>query len=238
MKKLKQQLLRALNRFVYRGNKRLCPICHFNARVFLSFGKPPRPDAQCPSCGALERHRLFWAYMLKVSGLIANPPGRALHIAPEVILEQKLRSLVGKGYITADLMQADVDVRMDITDIKYPDYSFDFIYCSHVLEHVPDDIKAMREFRRVLTMSGSAILLVPITAEQTVEDPSIEDPKERLRLFGQEDHVRKYGPDYLFRLENAGFNVEVLEPEGFLDAREIERMGITPAAGVMYVCRK
>jgi SAM-dependent methyltransferase len=238
MKTVKQWLKYARSQLIYRGHERLCPICGFNAKMFLHSGAPPRADAQCPSCGALERHRLFWSYMLKVSGLIANPPCRALHIAPELILEQKLRPLVGKGYITADLMQANVDVRMDITDIKYPDCSFDFIYCSHVLEHVPDDMKAMREFRRVLTMSGSAILLVPITAEQTVEDPSIEDPKERLRLFGQEDHVRKYGPDYLFRLENAGFNVEVLDPEDFLDAREIERMGITPAAGVIYVCRK
>ncbi len=238
MEKVKQCFKYAWSRLIYRGHERLCPICGFHAKMFLHFGALPRADAKCPSCGALERHRLFWAYMLKVSGFIANPPSCALHIAPEWILEQKLRPLVGKGYITADLMQADVDVRMDITDIKYPDCSFDFIYCSHVLEHVPDDMKAMREFRRVLTMNGSAILLVPITAEQTVEDPSIEDPKERLRLFGQEDHVRKYGPDYLFRLENAGFNVEVLEPEDFLDAREIERMGITPAAGVMYVCRK
>jgi SAM-dependent methyltransferase len=169
---------------------------------------------------------------------MANPPRSALHIAPEQILEQKLRPLIGKGYITADLMQAYVDVKMDITDINSPDAYFDFIYCSHVLEHVPDDLKAMREFRRVLADGGIAILLVPITAEKTIEDLSVQDPKERRRLFGQEDHVRKYGPDYVFRLENAGFNVEVLEPEDFLDAREIERMGITPAAGVIYVCRK
>ena len=49
---------------------------------------------------------------------------------------------------------------------------FDVIYCSHVLEHVPDDRLAMGELRRVLKRAGWAVLLVPITAEQTIEDPT------------------------------------------------------------------
>src|SRR5262249_12426105 len=77
----------------------------------------------------------------------------------------------------------------------------------HVLEHVPDDRRAMREFYRVLKPGGWAILLVPITVERTFEDPAVVDPAERLRLFGQEDHVRRYGPDYGDRLSEAGFAV-------------------------------
>lgn len=228
----------ALGRLLYSGHERACPVCGFHARKFLPFGAPPRLDAKCPGCGSLERHRLFWAYVEKVSGLMINPPCRALHIAPEPILEQRLRPLIGKGYITADLMEARVDVKMDITDIQFPEQHFDFIYCSHVLEHVPDDRKAMREFRRVLAAGGVAVLLVPIIAEQTVEDPSIQDPQERLRLFGQEDHVRKYGPDYLTRLQSAGFDVDVLSASDFLDPDQIKMMGITPAAGDLYICRR
>jgi SAM-dependent methyltransferase len=93
-------------------------------------------------------------------------------------------------------------VRMDITDIQYPKDTFDVIYCSHVLEHVVDDRKAMREFHRVLRPDGWALLLVPITVEKTFEDPSVTDPEERLSVFGQEDHVRCYGPDYVERLRN------------------------------------
>lgn len=220
----------------YGGRSRKCPICGNGSRHFSEHGIVSRPDARCPFCDALERHRLFWLFLEKKTLFFSRPPRKALHIAPEAVLESKFRPLVGEGYLTADLFDPRVDVKMDITDIQYPDRTFDFIYCSHVLEHVPDDRKAMREFRRVLSPNGMACLLVPISAEVTVEDPSIEDPKERLRLFGQEDHFRRYGPDYLSRLVEAGFNVEVLKAEDFLSPVEIEMMGITQAAGVLHIC--
>ena len=81
-------------------------------------------------------------------------------------------------------------------------------------------------------------MLVPITAERTIEDPSIEDPKERLRLFGQEDHVRRYGPDYESRLKEEGFTVETIHKEDFLSPEELEMMGLTIAGGEIYVCKK
>ena len=127
---------------------------------------------------------------------------------------------------------------MDITDIQYPDESFDVIYCSHVLEHVPDDKKAMREFLRVLKPNGWAMLLVPIIGEHTTEDLSITDPAQRAMLYGQEDHVRNYGRDYEDRLQEAGFEVTVISPECFMSTEEIVRMGITKAAGDIYICKK
>lgn len=217
---------------------RTCPICNVSSREFLKFGLIPRADARCPCCGSLERHRLLWLYLQRKTDILKSPPKRALHVAPERILEELFRPLIGKGYLTADLFDPVADVKMDVTDIGYPDNSFDFIYCSHVLEHVPDDRKAMREFHRVLTSDGLAILLVPITTEKTVEDPSIEDPKERLRLFGQEDHVRRYGPDYMGRLVEADFKVEKVERENFLTPKDIRRMGITAASGELFLCRK
>jgi len=139
--------------------------------------------------------------------------------------------------MTADLFAEDVDVKMDICDIRFADETFDIVYCSHVLEHVPDDRKAMREFRRVMKPQGWAILLVPITVQQTVEDPSIIDPKERLRLFGQEDHVRRYGLDYVERLKISGLAVKKVLPDDFLSNDDILLMGITQAAGEIYFCR-
>jgi ubiquinone/menaquinone biosynthesis C-methylase UbiE len=127
---------------------------------------------------------------------------------------------------------------MNIMDIQYADQFFDVIFCSHVLEHVDDDMKAMREFYRVLKNSGWAILLVPITSEQTFEDPSITDPQLRKKLFGQEDHVRRYGPDYVNRLRMAGFKVKTTKVRDLVDGVEAKRLGLTSASGNIYYCTK
>ena len=158
-----------------------------------------------------------------------------LHVAPEVCFEPRFREILGSGYVTADLFAKTVDVKMDITDIRFPEDAFDVIYCSHVLEHVADDKKAMREFYRVLKHNGWAVLLVPITVERTFENPNISDPKERLRLFGQEDHVRRYGTDYFDRLREAGFKVSRIFARDFLSETEISRMGAT---GEICYCEK
>jgi len=129
--------------------------------------------------------------------------------------------------------------KMDITDIKHPDDSFDVIYCSHVLEHVPDDRKAIREFRRILKPGGWAILNVPVTAEATMEDPAVTSPEERLRLYGQHDHVRRYGPDYEDRLREAGFKVTRTAPGDMLGEAERVRQGMSNGAFIdVYYCEK
>jgi SAM-dependent methyltransferase len=217
---------------------RHCPICERDSDHFGPYGLSPRADARCPVCGSLERHRMIWLFLKRKTDLFTKLPAKALHIAPERALEIKFRKVFGAGYLTADLLVGGVDLKMDICNIEFPDDTFDFILCSHVLEHVPDDRKAMREFRRVLSRRGVAILLVPIITDKTFEDPTIEDPKERLRLFGQEDHVRSYGTDYMDRLIEAGFRVEKLSPADFLPKHDITRMGVTPAAGDLFICRK
>jgi SAM-dependent methyltransferase len=175
-----------------------------------------------------------WLYFQQLTALFDNQPKTMLHVAPESCLVQQLRDRLGATYITADLLDSRVMVQMDITAIPYPDASFDVIYCSHVLEHIPDDRKAMREFRRVLKPDGWAVLTVPITADTTIEDPVIVDPAERLRLFGQADHVRRYGPDYVDRLRDAGFAVTVTCVADLdVDAR---LYGLTAASGEIYHC--
>jgi SAM-dependent methyltransferase len=227
-----------LRAVIYWGNQRFCPICGRFSRKFAGAGAVPRVDAKCVHCGSVERHRLTWLYFQKRTNLLTQSELTILHIAPEPCLAERLKGAFGNGYITADLESPSVSLKMDITDIQLKDGIFDVIYCSHVLEHVGDDRKALREFRRVLKPSGWALLLVPITCAKTFEDPSVTDPTERLRIFGQEDHVRRYGPDYLDRLKEAGFVVQVIKPSDFLTASEIENMGITAAAGDLYHCAK
>ena len=190
------------------GFKRFCSVCESKSANFILFGIVPRPDAKCPNCGALERDRLTISFLRKRTNFFDGKTKRMLHIAPESVFEPFFSEAAGSGYLTADLFAESVMEKMDITDIRHPDDTFDVIFCSHVLEHVPDDRKAMAEFCRTLKPDGWAILNVPITTEKTVEDPSITDPAERLRLFGQEDHVRRYGIDYRDRLEEAGFIVQ------------------------------
>jgi SAM-dependent methyltransferase len=163
----------------------------------------------------------------------------ALHVAPEACLAPALRERFGDGYVSADFRDPKADVPIDIMNIEFPDETFDFIYCSHVLEHVEDDRKAMREFRRVLKKDGIAVLLVPIMQPaRTYEDATITDPRARARAFGQRDHVRVYGPDYVERLEDAGFAVDVVRVDDLATAEEAVSMSLTTGAGVIHACRR
>ncbi|MDP8208209.1 MAG: methyltransferase domain-containing protein [Candidatus Electryonea clarkiae] len=222
----------------YYGTGRLCPVCGKSSRRFRKFGLVPRKDAQCVHCGSLERMRFVWLYITRKTDLFDSRHKMMLHVAPERCFESRFIEYLGDNYLTADLFNPRAMTKMDITDIKYPDQSFDVIYCSHVLEHVQDDKKAMREFYRVLKLNGWAILLVPITAEETFEDPLIVEPEERLKSFGQRDHVRRYGPDFIDRLREAGFKVEVTQVNGLVRDDEAIKMGLTLASGEIFYCTK
>ncbi len=202
-------------------------------------GVVPRVDARCPVCKSLERHRLVMIFLRSETDLFDGKEKKFLHVAPEVFLAPILSEATGAGYLTADLMDDNVMEKMDITDIQHPDNSFDVIYCSHVLEHVSADQQAMREFFRILKPGGWAILNVPITVETTIEDATVQDPDERLRLFGQRDHVRRYGRDYIDRLRDAGFEVEEYGPRDLLNDADVTLYGLTNAStGSVFYCRK
>jgi predicted SAM-dependent methyltransferase len=220
------------------GVQRYCPVCRMPSKRFAEFGIVPREDAKCIWCGALERHRLVWLYFKKMTDLFDGCPKSVLHVAPERMFENLLKHQFSSGYLTADLSDSTAMVRMDITHVDYAEETFDVIYCSHVLEHVSNDRRAICELHRVLKSDGWAVLLVPITADRTFEDSSVTNPSERLKLFGQEDHVRRYGPDFVERLNEAGFKVKVTGASDFLTEEEIARMGITDAAGEIYYCTK
>lgn len=232
-----KRVLRALfKRVRLFGFNRYCPACGRFARTFGEYGLVPRPDAKCPFCGALERHRLVWLFLQRKTSLLSGGfTGRLLHIAPEEVFERKLRPLLAARYVTADLLSPSADVKLDVTDIPFSEQSFEAIICNHVLEHVPDDRKAMREFYRVLSDTGWAIFMVPITAEKTFEDFSVDSPEERLRIFGQADHVRNYGPDFVDRVRDAGFEVKQIKGGEFLSKEEMQKYAIRPDH-VIYQC--
>ena len=199
-----------LRAFLYRGNRYICPVCQGNFRKLLPYGVRARPNAQCPGCGSLERHRLLWLYLKERTGFFTRNL-RVLDVAPMPVLQQRWRKLPNLDYLSVDIASPTAMVQMDITDMKFPEHQFDCILCYHVLEHIPDDRKAMQELFRVLKPGGWAILQSPIdsTRTTTLEDPSISTPEERERAFGQSDHVRVYGLDYKDRLGSAGFIVRV-----------------------------
>jgi SAM-dependent methyltransferase len=188
-------------------------------------------------CFSLERHRLAWLFLVKHSPLFDMQSRRLLHIAPEEILTTRFRRIAGIEYLSADLADPRAMVQMDITDIRYPDASFDVIFCSHVLEHVPNDAKAMREMYRVLSQQGWAVIEVPIGGAQTVEDLSIVDPEVRKRLYGHAEHVRFYGLDLSQRLEAAGFSVKIFTARDLVPEDRLEYYGL-PAAQTLFYASK
>lgn len=218
-----------------------CPLCQHSGDDFEPFGLNPRPDARCPSCGSLERTRLLWLALQRMSGMDTRTV-RLLHFAPEPTLQKALRSQTNVTYVSADLEKHRADVVADLTKgTPFPDGSFDAVVCSHVLEHVDDDRVALREIRRLLAPGGKGYLMVPLDSNlaRTIEDPSVTDPQERLRRFGQTDHVRRYGRDFEERLSGAGFEYEVVTAESLLSEEEAGRFRCDRgSAGFLHVVRQ
>ena len=211
---------RPLKKIFYFGFQRYCPVCRSRVRLFQQHPVDGRLDAQCPVCHSFERFRMVWLFLdKKHDELFDGKSRKMLHIAPEKLLERRFRKIENLDYLSADLTSPAAMVKMDITDIQYPDESFDMIFCCHVLEHIPKDRKAIRELYRVLKKEGWAIIQVPGRRQKTFENTDRMDPQERRRIFGHESHYHLYGPDLVDRLKEAGFNAtcvtsgEIMSPE-------------------------
>lgn len=185
-----------------------CPCCGERAKEFLPHGVKVRENAKCPTCGSLERHRLQWLFLKDQTNLFKDQLS-VLHFAPEAGLQKHLKALPNLDHKSADLGSKRADEHFDICAIPYPDNTFDVILCSHVLEHVPEDRKAMAELFRVMKPGGWGLIDVPRDHKraETFEDWSVTSDADRERVFGQRDHVRIYGKDYFDRLRAVGFEV-------------------------------
>jgi len=225
-------------RIAFFGRRRYCVICESWCRKFLAHksGRRRFNDVVCPVCLSHPRHRLAWLYLSTSTDLADGSARRILHFAPEPMLMRKFKSLARVDYLSADLSSPHATLKADITDTGLPAASFEFVYCSHVLEHIVEDRKAMREIFRLLKPGRWALIIVPVRDAPTFENPSVTDPRERDRVFGQSDHVRIYGPDVKDRLAAAGFEVEKrLGREVALDRCEL--LGIRPGEPI-FRCTK
>lgn len=231
-------ILRFISLFM-RGNTVECPICEISYRKFLPYGRlKPRKNALCPDSLSLERHRLMWLYLKERTDFFTADL-KLLHIAPELCFIKIFKSMDNIDYVTADLESPLADIKMDVHHIPFEDNSYDVVFCNHVMEHVEDDIKAMSEIYRVLKPGGWAIIQSPqdYNRAETLEDPSITDPKERERIYWQDDHVRLFGLDYGKRLEKAGFNVTEDKFVMEMDPALVKRYAL-PEKEIIYFCAK
>lgn len=219
----------------YAGNKYECPICghHFRKMLPGGFDLPVIKEKQiigggyrendiCPYCKSTDRDRLVFLYLKYESNFFRNY-NLVLHVAPEPSLYRFFKKMKNIQYYPVTKYQEgfyyDKSVRKaDLLDLNFEEGTFDWVLCNHVLEHIPEDAKAMSEIFRVLKPGGHAILQVPVSLKlkTTYEDIGITDPVEREKHFGQFDHVRIYGRDYPNRLEQAGFYVKIINQENDL----------------------
>lgn len=196
-----------------RGDRFTDPIDGKSFKMFLPYGYgTQRNNVLSPSTLSLERHRLLWLYLKNETDFFTKSDGqkiKVLHFAPEQAFYKIFRNQKNLDYTTTDLFSPLADVKADICNLPFKDNTYDIILCNHVLEHIPDDQKAMQELYRVMKPGGMGIFQIPqdLNREVTFEDNSITDPLERAKIFGQYDHVRIYGRDYFDQLRKIGFKV-------------------------------
>ena len=218
--------------FALKGSTFIDPIDGKSFKMFLPYGYgTQRNNVLSPSTLSLERHRLLWLYLnketdffqpelvsassvtnikrIKLRDSETNSALKVLHFAPEQAFYKLFRNQKNLDYTTTDLFSPLADVKADICNLPFEDNQYDVILCNHVLEHIPDDTKAMQELYRVLKPGGMAILQIPqdLSRATTFADDTITDQKERAKIFGQYDHVRIYGRDYFDTLRSIGFKV-------------------------------
>jgi SAM-dependent methyltransferase len=216
-----------------------CPLCGARYRRFMPYGYVSvRHNALCPNCLALERHRLLWLWLTRETDLLQTAPS-FLHVAPEVCLSRKFEKIFPpEKYITLDLESPLAKVHADVQALPFADETFDVVFCNHVLEHVEDDLRAMREMHRVTKRGGWGVMLSPVDEGRaaTFEDDTVTDPAERTRIFGQYDHRRIYGRDYADRLRRAGWQVEEIDYLATLPPEERKLYALRPET--LYIVRK
>ena len=219
---------RPLIKWYFKGHRFTDPIDGSSYRRFLPYGyQKIRENALCPGTLSLERHRLLWLYLERETSFLTDSI-KVLHVAPEQVFYQKFRSFSHWDYTTTDLYSPLADVKADLRKLPFEDHAYDLILCNHVLEHILDHLQALSELYRVLKKGGTLIAQVPLdlNREKTFEDPTITNPQERSRIFGQYDHVRIYGKDYSDFLNQTGFSSQCIPYTEQLTKKEIDNYAL------------
>ena len=234
-------LVRPIIAFSLKGNNFTDPIDGKSFRKFLPYGYgKQRENALSPSTLSLERHRLMWLFLKDETEFFTSSKKlKVLHIAPEQCFLDIFRKQKNLDYITSDLESPIADVKADICNLPFQENSFDVVFCNHVLEHIPNDTKAIQELYRVMKKGGFGIFQIPqdLSREKTFEDDSITDRKERAKIFGQYDHVRVYGRDYFNKLRSIGFKVDEVDYTKKIAPEKLERFCLMKNE-ILPVCYK
>ncbi|MCL1987605.1 MAG: class I SAM-dependent methyltransferase [Firmicutes bacterium] len=213
--------------------EKFCPVCEKSVK-FVAFTKGKAAN-RCPYCKSHDRTRILALYLEKET-LLFSPKQKnivkLLHFAPEKGLLQRFKNISHIDYFPVDFNASryrNLRDTVDIQAIQYEDNMFDVIIVNHVLEHIPNDLLAMQELLRVLKVGGFAYRTVPMfeNLPKTLENPSYNTPELRQKYYGQHDHIRKYGIDFPQRLENSGFNVEIVLIEEYLTKYESQLYGVS-----------
>lgn len=193
---------------LYLGDTHYCICCDTSFRKFLTKGNVPRENAMCPRCMSLERTRVLDYYLDRELDIYGAFDGKILHIAPEECLQKKFVKKHGDNYIDGDINPALARHMVDLTDIPFEADTFNLIICSHVLGHIPDEEKAMKEMYRVLKPNGILLVLsvLNLESETTYEDDKNQSAEEKLAAYGEHDLVRLHGMDLADRIAQGGFD--------------------------------
>ncbi len=199
-----------------------CPIAQKKFKTF--------PNGITITNGARCRHRLFWLYLERETDILTGNY-KVLHSAPQYGIWQRLKTYKNIDYVPADKFMDGYDYyegveNVDLLDIAYNENHFDYVICNRVLEHIEDDITAMKEMFRVLKPGGTALLSVPIDFKLEKTHESYTSREDRIKYYGQWDHVRMYAGDIKERLESVGFEVEMNRYSDNFSEEDMKKYGL------------
>ena len=225
-----------------KGNNVACNCCGKTFTKFLPKGNglEIRENAVCPNCGSLERTRLLLFYLQNETDIFKRNC-KLLHIAPEDTLKKIFKAHSNIYYVNGDLNPNYADEIIDMTNIQYPENNFDFVICSHVLGHIPDEKKAIQEMFRVLKPGGIAFVLTLLNKEDipTIEDENIKSDAERVKIYGEKDLVRLHGNDFAVRLHAGQFSVEKIDYTKQLSSEIVEKYKLlNTRRGIIFKCTR
>lgn len=209
---------------------------------FIHFGKGEMTSIEsysCPSCGASDRERLMAYWIINNLGAKILLNSKILHFAPEPALSNFLKNFKFSDYHTVDFSMENVDFNVDITNLPFADSLYDFFICSHILEHVGNDDKAINELYRITKPGGLGIIMVPISTalEHTIEDINAATEDDRWKYFGQNDHLRLYSHnDFTAKIKRHGFILHKLGVEHF-GSEVFIQLGLKETS-ILYIAEK
>lgn len=216
-----EYLFRKILSMFYAGSSCQCKLCGNSFSKFIKYNE----DLLCPQCGSSSRNRRLNFFLESIN----LSEKKVLHFSPNRIEYKVYKERFQHNYTASDFANEFIaDEKYDITDISVPDNHFDLIICYHILEHIKDDLKAMKELKRVVTEDGFILVQTPFQEKGIYEDYSITDPEERKLHFGQEDHLRIYSCEGLKeRLESAGLKCKTVDMSD-ISAEQIGKFGFNP----------